>query len=45
MKVMLLSARAQEADLRRGRGIGVDAYLTKPFDPEELLHGGGSGPW
>ena len=37
LKVVLLSARAQEADLQRGNRIGVDAYLTKPFDPDELI--------
>ena len=37
IKVVLLSARAQEADLARGTRIGVDAYLTKPFDPDELI--------
>ncbi len=37
VKLVLLSARAQEADLKRGGRIGVDAYLTKPFDPDELI--------
>src|SRR5215469_7374969 len=37
VKVVLITARAQEDDKRRGRQIGVDAYLTKPFDPAEMI--------
>ncbi|MEV4562847.1 response regulator [Nonomuraea sp. NPDC049419] len=37
IKVVLITARAQDDDKARGRGIGVDAYLTKPFDPAELI--------
>ncbi len=37
IKIMMITARAQEEDKRRGLGIGVDAYLTKPFDPAELI--------
>ena len=35
--VLLLSAKAQEADLRAGDDSGADDYLTKPFDPFQLL--------
>jgi CheY-like chemotaxis protein len=35
--VVLLSARAQDLDVREGLEVGANAYLTKPFDPIELL--------
>src|SRR6266540_2486478 len=35
--IVLLSARAQEADVQRGMELGVAAYVTKPFDPISLL--------
>ena len=34
--IILLTARAQEADLERGFAAGADDYLTKPFSPREL---------
>jgi CheY-like chemotaxis protein len=37
IKVVLITARAQEDDRSRGHQIGVDAYLTKPFDPAEMI--------
>jgi DNA-binding response OmpR family regulator len=37
IKVVLITARAQQDDRSRGHQIGVDAYLTKPFDPAEMI--------
>jgi DNA-binding response OmpR family regulator len=36
-KVVLISARAQEDDKAHGSRVGADAYLTKPFDPNEMI--------
>ena len=33
----MVTACAQESDLARGRELGVDAYVTKPFAPDELV--------
>jgi DNA-binding response OmpR family regulator len=35
-KVLLLTAKAQESDVRRGYDSGADAYVKKPFSPSEL---------
>ena len=35
---IMLTAKAQDADLFRGYASGVHIYLTKPFDPRQLLH-------
>lgn len=35
--VVLLTAKGQEADRLRGESVGADLYLTKPFDPDDLL--------
>ena len=35
--VIFLSAKAQQGDIDRGKSYGVAEYLTKPFDPSELL--------
>ena len=35
--VIFLSAKAQQGDIDKGTSFGVAAYLTKPFDPTELL--------
>jgi DNA-binding response OmpR family regulator len=35
--VILLSAKAQAGDVQAGLDRGADAYVTKPFDPLDLL--------
>jgi len=35
--VVFLSARTLEEDRRRGEDLGMAAYVTKPFDPAELM--------
>ena len=35
--VLLLSAKAQAKDIAIGMDAGADAYLTKPFEPLDLL--------
>ena len=35
--IIFLSARAQDLDVRQGYELGVSAYVTKPFDPVDLL--------
>lgn len=35
--IVALSARAMQADIERGRELGVDHYVTKPFDPIDLM--------
>jgi DNA-binding response OmpR family regulator len=36
LPVILLTARALEADVEAGEAAGADAYLTKPFSPQDL---------
>ncbi|MBQ4900991.1 response regulator transcription factor [Paenibacillus sp. Marseille-P2973] len=35
--VLMLTARSETKDKVRGLGLGADDYLTKPFEPEELI--------
>jgi DNA-binding response OmpR family regulator len=36
LPIILLTARAQEADVQNGFDAGADDYLRKPFSPQEL---------
>jgi DNA-binding response OmpR family regulator len=36
--VFLVTARAQKSDIEHGRRLGVEDYITKPFDPIDLVN-------
>ena len=35
--IILLTAKGQELDRMKGQEVGANLYMTKPFDPDELL--------
>lgn len=35
--ILMVTARAEAVDVIRGLGLGVDDYITKPFDPSQLV--------
>src|SRR5438105_655739 len=37
LPVILLTAKTAQTDIARGWHVGADCYITKPFDPAELL--------
>jgi len=36
--ILLLTSRAQDADVENGLAAGADDYVVKPFSPEDLAH-------
>lgn len=36
--VIMLTALAQRSDVERAVQLGVDGYVTKPFEPADLIH-------
>ena len=37
LPIILLTAKAQEAEVERGFAAGADDYIVKPFSPREML--------
>jgi len=37
LPIVMVTTQSQPADRRRAQQVGVDAYITKPFDPAELV--------
>lgn len=35
--IALLTAKGQEFDKQKGKEVGADLYLTKPFNPDEVV--------
>lgn len=37
IRVVMVTTQGHPLDIQRGRQAGADAYVTKPFDPDELV--------
>lgn len=35
--IVLLTAKGQEFDKQKGQDVGADIYMTKPFNPDDVL--------
>lgn len=38
LPIIMLTARGFAADVLRGREVGADGYITKPFSTEDVIH-------
>lgn len=36
--IVMLTAKGQEVDKQKGKDVGADMYMTKPFDPDALYN-------
>lgn len=36
-RILMLTAKGRETDVARGLGVGVDAYVAKPFSTRDLV--------
>ena len=37
ISIVMLTAKGQEFDKEKGREVGADLYITKPFDPNAII--------
>ncbi|MCK5283331.1 MAG: response regulator [Nanoarchaeota archaeon] len=37
VKILMVTALSQEVDKKKGKMVGTDNYMTKPFEPDEFL--------
>ena len=38
IRIVMLSAKARETDIAKGKALGADAYIIKPFSTDDLVN-------